>query len=100
MQREMLFRPHPTQRLQNNQTARSNSYQRNPYLLWTASQIRTSVKVRSSLSERSFPAASACPCTGALYPCMCRQPPDEGVPRKINVTNSPPNQGALRRPFG
>jgi hypothetical protein len=46
-----------------------------PHPLWTRPKNHTSVEVRIHTSAPSCHDGAAWPCTGALYPCICRQPP-------------------------
>ena len=48
-------------------------------IIWTRSKNRTTVGVRTHTSAPSYHDGPAWPCTGALYPCICRQPPGETI---------------------
>ena len=57
------------------ETERCNGYQRNLLNLSTRPKNRTTVGLSIHMSAPSCHDGPAWPCTGALCPCICRQPP-------------------------
>jgi hypothetical protein len=59
----------------NHLTARRHCYQIIIHPLWTRSQNRTTVGVRTTRQRSLYHDCPVWPCTHALHPCICRPPP-------------------------
>jgi len=55
----------------------ASGYQKNLFLRSTRPKSRTTVEVEIHTSAPSCHDGLAWPCTGALYPCICRQPAEK-----------------------
>lgn len=74
---ESVERAHPGANATNGLVMGAPGYQKNLLPLSTRPKNRTTVEVSIHTSAPSCHDGPAWPCTGAFYPCICRQPPEK-----------------------